>query len=565
MPTMGKKGEEIQICPSIHQLDKCSARKSFYNPCMLDAKSILLGMLLMLFLLVSEQGLEDLRSKRIDIINFFGLRVSVPDSKNNVRTETKEERYSTVGHNDRENSNVDFFPTIRRSFGTYGKALALFVHVATYRGTPNSFATVGLGSKPSHVFGNATFECEWIPATDASRKEPIKGVVFKMSPDWSMGRQYTVIVVNCSFEHPVGADGEGGSLIVYALHGHGSGLSDTIAERIVALTEKKGEYSPQRFLPPYQYEFVFCGSPLFGRLSAQRIREWITYHAKLFGKNAHFFMYDVGGMTDSVWKVLAPWLKLGYVTVHDIRDLDKFDGYYHNQFLVINDCFHRTRLLSNWTFFFDVDEYLWLDTNETLGTVMQGFSNFTQVIFRQKPMAAHLCQAQQDNEEQTNVSSWRWGIERLVYRNVKTGLDLGRKFAIQPRKANAVGVHRSENIVHYNLVGESLGFLPESLVPKLWFYHFHGTIYVPDDELCETYVPHSQSPPSNFTPNFLDPPASDGTGGSNIHDKPAQSEASEPPSFYDGDGTPFRLDTGLQVIVESVKEFELEAFSILPR
>jgi len=53
-------------------------------------------------------------------------------------------------------------------------------------------------------------------------------------------------------------------------------------------------------------------------------------------------------------------VRAGRVTVQDIRAQAEYDGYYYNQFLVVNDCLHRYRHAANWTFFFDVDEYLYL-------------------------------------------------------------------------------------------------------------------------------------------------------------------------------------------------------------
>lgn len=353
----------------------------------------------------SEDTYIDNGSNRFDQSKDYVRHNHYPSNKNrNVINDAQynQDDVKDGYHTHNENVHNDMV-TKKRSLHAYGQASALFVHMGSYRGGPDSFAVIGLGAKPAHMYGNAGFECEWVSvgnmqnsinqgsATDLLHNNSIKGKTVKFLPDWNMGRQYTVVVVNCSFEQPVGTDREGGKLVVYALYGEGSGRSAMMPERFVALTEKKDEYDAKKFQPPYPYDFVYCGSPLYGELNAQRIREWMAYHVKLFGKRAHFFLHDAGGVTASVERVLRPWRKRGYVTLQDIREEEGYDGYYHNQFLVVNDCLHRTRFLSTWTFFFDVDEYVYVPKGESLVSVMQGFSNYSQVIFRQKPMAAHLC------------------------------------------------------------------------------------------------------------------------------------------------------------------------------
>uniref|UniRef100_A0A3Q7HAD1 Glycosyltransferase family 92 protein n=1 Tax=Solanum lycopersicum TaxID=4081 RepID=A0A3Q7HAD1_SOLLC len=56
-----------------------------------------------------------------------------------------------------------------------------------------------------------------------------------------------------------------------------------------------------------------------------------------------------------------PWIEKGYVTRHDIRDQERFDGYYNNKFLIVNDCLQKYRFLAKWMFFFDeMSSYLCL-------------------------------------------------------------------------------------------------------------------------------------------------------------------------------------------------------------
>ncbi|WOK91840.1 galactan beta-1,4-galactosyltransferase GALS3-like [Canna indica] len=60
-----------------------------------------------------------------------------------------------------------------------------------------------------------------------------------------------------------------------------------------------------------------------------------------------------------------------------------------------------------------------------------------------------------------------WGIEKLVYRDVKRGVRRDRKYAIQPRNAFATGVHMSQNVA-----GRSL----HKTEGRIRYFHYHGTI-----------------------------------------------------------------------------------------
>ncbi|KAM2318527.1 hypothetical protein FF1_002087 [Malus domestica] len=83
-----------------------------------------------------------------------------------------------------------------------------------------------------------------------------------------------------------------------------------------------------------KYDYLYCGSSLYGNLSPQRVREWIAYHVRLFGPRSHFVIHDAGGIHEEVLEVLKPWMELRYVTLQDIREQERFDWYYHNQFFL---------------------------------------------------------------------------------------------------------------------------------------------------------------------------------------------------------------------------------------
>lgn len=273
----------------------------------------------------------------------------------------------------------------KRVFRSYGSAAALFVQMGAYRGGSNTFAIVGLASKPTHVFGRPWFKCEWI--SNNPNATTIRAKAYKMLPDWGYGRVYTVVVVNCTFPQVPNADNLGGKLLLYAYYSP----SPRRYEKFLAMEEAPGSYDESRFHPPFKYDYLYCGSSLYGNLSASRIREWMAYHAYFFGPSSHFVFHDAGGVSPEVRKVLEPWVRAGRATVQDIRAQEEYDGYYYNQFLVVNDCLHRYRHAANWTFYFDVDEYIYLPDGNTLESVLAEFSNYTQFTIEQNPMSSKLC------------------------------------------------------------------------------------------------------------------------------------------------------------------------------
>ncbi|PKA62433.1 hypothetical protein AXF42_Ash009319 [Apostasia shenzhenica] len=354
-----------------------------------------------------------------------------------------------------------------RTFHPHGSAAALFVQMGAYRGGPNTFAIVGLASKPTHVFGKPWYKCEWVPKSNPSSS--IRSKAYKMLPDWGYGRVYTVVVVNCTFPVAPNADNAGGRLFLYSYYSP----FPRRYEKFVALEEPPGSYNASLFFPPYKYDYLYCGSSLYGNLSASRIREWMAYHAHFFGPSSHFVFHDAGGVSPAVRSVLEPWVKLGRATVQDIRAQAEYDGYYYNQFLVVNDCLHRYRHAANWTFFFDVDEYIYLPESRTLQNVLGQLSKYTQFTIDQNPMSNSLCLKNASEDY-----SREWGFEKLVFRNSITGIRRDRKYAIQAKNAFATGVHMSENIV---------GPTTHKTESLIRYYHYHNSINIMG-EPCREFV-----------------------------------------------------------------------------
>lgn len=357
----------------------------------------------------------------------------------------------------------------KRLFSAYGNAAALFVHMGAYRGGPKTFAVMGLASKPIHVYGRPWYKCEWISNNGSTS---IKAKAYKMLPDWGYGRVYTVVVVNCTFTVNPNEDNAGGKLVLYAYYGE----SQRRYEKITALEEAPGSYNESKYRPPYEYEYLYCGSSLYGNLSAARMREWMAYHAWFFGEKSHFVFHDAGGVSAEVRAVLEPWERAGRVTIQDIRAQAEYDGYYYNQFLIVNDCLHRYRHAANWTFYFDVDEYIYLPDGNSLESVLNEFSNNTQFTIEQNAMSTVLCL-----NDSTQDYPREWGFEKLLFRDSRTKIRRDRKYAIQAKNAYATGVHMSENVIGGTL---------HQTETKIRYYHYHNSITV-HEELCRQLLPMS--------------------------------------------------------------------------
>lgn len=355
----------------------------------------------------------------------------------------------------------------KRLFSAYGNAAALFVQMGAYRGGPQTFAVVGLASKPIHVYGRPWYKCKWI----SNNGTATRAKSYKMLPDWGYGRVYTVVVVNCTFNANPNQDNSGGKLVLYAYYGE----SQKRYEKIIALEEAPGSYDESKYRAPYKYEYLYCGSSLYGNLSAARMREWMAYHAWFFGERSHFVFHDAGGVSAEVKAVLEPWERAGRVTIQDIKEQDDYDGYYYNQFLVVNDCLHRYRHAANWTFFFDVDEYIYLPDGNTLESVLNEFgNNNTQFTIDQYAMSSLLCL-----NHSTNDYTREWGFEKLLFKDSRTNIWRDRKYAIQAKNAYATGVHMSENVIGGTL---------HQTESKIRYYHYHNSITI-NGELCRQLLP----------------------------------------------------------------------------
>ncbi|RYR13326.1 hypothetical protein Ahy_B04g070382 isoform B [Arachis hypogaea] len=364
---------------------------------------------------------------------------------------------------------------IKRAFNPYGSAAYNFITMGAYRGGLNTFAIIGLASKPLHLYSKPTYECQWLSSSPPHT--PITTVGYKILPDWGYGRVYTVVIVNCTFSTPVNAGNTGGKLVLRASTSGGGDTNFNITDTIDVLNESPNSLDLSVFTSPPKYDYFYCGSSLYGNLNPQRVREWIAYHVKFFGPKSHFVIHDAGGVHEQVLEVLKPWMELGYVTLQNIRDQERFDGYYHNQFMVVNDCLHRYKFMAKWMFFFDVDEYIYVPPKSTIKSVLDSLSEYSQFTIEQMPMSSKICLSSDYGKTYR-----KWGFEKLVYKDSKKGIRRDRKYAVQPRSLYATGVHMSQNLA---------GKTTHKTEGKIMYYHYHGTI-AEKRESCKMLVNSTQ-------------------------------------------------------------------------
>ncbi|XP_020232551.1 galactan beta-1,4-galactosyltransferase GALS3 [Cajanus cajan] len=348
---------------------------------------------------------------------------------------------------------------IKRAFNPHGSAAYNFITMGAYRGGLNTFAIIGLASKPLHVYAKPTYQCAWASLAGDTLAT---AAGYKILPDWGYGRVYTVVIVNCTFPAPLNANNAGGKLLLSASTSGGGDAALNATDTMEVLTEAPNTLDTSLFTSKPKYDYLYCGSSLYGNLNAQRVREWIAYHVKFFGPRSHFVIHDAGGVHAQVLEVLKPWMELGYVTLQDIRDQERFDGYYHNQFMVVNDCLHRYKFMAKWMFFFDVDEFIFVPPKSTVKSVLDSLSEYSQFTIEQMPMSSKLCLTADYGKTYR-----KWGFEKLVYKDSKKGIRRDRKYAVQPRNLFATGVHMSQNLA---------GKTTHKTEGKIMYYHYHGTI-----------------------------------------------------------------------------------------
>jgi len=133
-------------------------------------------------------------------------------------------------------------------------------------------------------------------------------------------------------------------------------------------------------------------------------------------------------VSEEVFEVLKPWMERGWVSVQDLKELEVYEGRSHHQFTMLNDCMLRAQRMSNWTFFFDVDEYLFVPGGRSLREVLvesEG-KRRTQIRMKTVKMSDALCSVDPDVDDTTRDAN----NARCVCLSITSTLEFHRAAAV---------------------------------------------------------------------------------------------------------------------------------------
>ncbi|KAJ7537003.1 hypothetical protein O6H91_12G092000 [Diphasiastrum complanatum] len=384
----------------------------------------------------------------------------------------------------------------------HGHAHFTFVQFSSYRESPRVFFVVGVTSVVVREFDLPVYKCEWHPKPNRGEPlQPSKVTDAKMIYVYfdQMPRIYVVAIVNCTFEDDVGMGEEGGSLFMTVSAGPHPG--DT--EKVLVLQEQNDEAKEamRKRDQPLPFKYAFCGPPMHGNVKAEWVLQWLVYHHYLWRDSVHFFFYNVGGITNSVRQVFSPFINNGLLTIVDVEDQKDYPSWYFNQLLFINDCLHRTRYLSSWTFFHDFDEFFTMSSSITLDKLLDEYKDVPYLTFGSLRASLWIC-------TDVHPESSEWPLQRMRWAEKQPFCSApdqdpwicihgkgARKYVVNPRKVFAGGVHRTaipeEGGVNLNASIARLNHYPGMLANGTTSCSFTVNVSIPI-ELLYQYAPSSQ-------------------------------------------------------------------------
>lgn len=196
--------------------------------------------------------------------------------------------------------------------------------------------------------------------------------------------------------------------------------------------------------PKSRATVTFCAArPMFGFFNPPRIREWLEYH-RVIHKIPSFIFYDAGAIHAGLKAVLDPFINAGLLSLIDTRPLLKFPLHAQGQVHNVNECLWRTHITSDWTIYFDLDEYLWVKPPATLATISEkhkdaAFISFGNILWYVR------CY---DRNGTDGDGPPLFAVERYLHRRLEaTGGSLAdgywgrRKYMLNPRKVKVGQVH----------------------------------------------------------------------------------------------------------------------------
>ncbi|CAI5469214.1 unnamed protein product [Closterium sp. Yama58-4] len=232
---------------------------------------------------------------------------------------------------------------------------------------------------------------------------------------------------------------------------------------------------------PLKYNLTYCSGSLFGHIDPRALGDWIQYHHGVVGVEK-FFFYDHGGLTvdNDTAAVVAPYEETGVVTVTRMKGGRHFVSYYSHQIMNQNDCLYRSRFLTRWLLYTDLDEYIFTPPPATFLSWLDGLpSNASWASMGSYMHSINTCSqphhGNATNESQLLVEHLPWRAELPSCPDrakalVCPGAHGRRKQVVDPRRVNMVSVHRVED--PWDLYGVDWNASFAEPLPKLM--HFQG-------------------------------------------------------------------------------------------
>lgn len=363
-----------------------------------------------------------------------------------------------------------------------------FVKFSSYRVSLKTFYVIGISSQVVRDWdrNQVVHTCEWHPASSngselQTNPTPILANASMLYVSFDEGGMtYVPAIVNCTFDDEVGADGNGGSLVIRV------SLTYHRWERNVPATvhvEHTGDID--FFLrPPKEkpHKYVFCGPPMYGHVNTDWIKAWLVYHNYMWNGDALFFFYNEGGLWDVERHYFKEFEDAGLLDITDLTSphiQSQYPSHYFHQILYMNDCLQRAQFLADFVFFFDFDEFLQIRPPLTLDGLLQAHTDLPWLTFGNIPADFSHCTAPAPQQQ--------YPIERMLWHDNRPECNDGdqdpwfcvadrgrRKWVANTRLTILGGVHRSalpmEGGRHVNA--------SEGRV-----IHFHGVLNT-DSKLC---------------------------------------------------------------------------------
>ncbi|CAI5463997.1 unnamed protein product, partial [Closterium sp. Yama58-4] len=160
----------------------------------------------------------------------------------------------------------------------------------------------------------------------------------------------------------------------------------------------------------FERNLTYCSAPMFGAIDTQRLLEWIEFHRSIHGVD-YLRMYDAGAMDDDVMAALRPYLRAGIMDITDIKGPALYDTWSYAQVLMVNDCALRSRQLTRWVLFMDVDEYIHVvEPPHSLLVFLNSVPAIPWLSFGSLTFPLDICGKIQE-------AGWEpWAVEQLVFR-----------------------------------------------------------------------------------------------------------------------------------------------------